>query len=48
MAGSLNNLAEKRVKINLLGGSLELEWAEDGCVYKTGPAEFSYEGKVNL
>ena len=48
VAASLNDLADKKVKINLLGGSLELEWAEDGCVYKTGPAEFSYEGKVNI
>ena len=48
VAASLNNLADKKVKINLLGGALELEWAEDGSVYKTGPAEFSYEGKVNI
>ncbi len=48
VAASLNNLASKKVKINLLGGQLELEWADDGCVYKTGPAELSYTGVVEL
>ena len=48
VAASLNNLADKKVTINLLGGKLELEWADDGCVYKTGPAELSYTGTVEI
>jgi len=48
VAASLNDLADKKVTISLLGGKLELEWAEDDSVYKTGPAEFSYEGNVKL
>ena len=48
VAASLNNLADKKVKINLLGGALELEWADSGHVFKTGPAEFSFDGVVDL
>lgn len=46
VAASLNGLAERKVKIHLLGGVLELEWAENDHVFKTGPAEFAFEGEV--
>jgi diaminopimelate epimerase len=48
VAASLNGLADRKVKINLLGGDLELEWASNNHVFKTGPAEFVFEGEVNL
>lgn len=34
--------------IHLRGGDLLVEWNEDGNIYMTGPAEFVYEGEVEL
>jgi diaminopimelate epimerase len=48
VAAALNNLTERQVKIQLLGGELQLDWAEDNQVYKTGPAEFVFEGEVKI
>ncbi|MBX7071556.1 MAG: diaminopimelate epimerase [Pirellulales bacterium] len=45
VAGMLSGRTERRVTIHLLGGDLELEWAEDGCVYKTGPATEVFSGE---
>lgn len=47
VAGILNNLTENKVKVNLLGGALTIEWhgsAEDlnHNVFMTGPAEYSF------
>lgn len=48
VAAVLNNLTERRVKVSLLGGDLEINWDEsDGCVYMTGPAETSFEGEIS-
>ncbi len=44
VAGVLSGRTERRVLIHLLGGDLELEWAEDGHVYKTGPAVEVFQG----
>ena len=48
VAGVLNNKTDRRITVHLLGGDLELEWAEDGCVYLTGPAEEVFEGTLEL
>lgn len=40
----LNNLTERRVVAHLLGGDLELEWANSGEVYMTGPATEVFSG----
>lgn len=47
VAGILNNLTENKVKVNLLGGALTIEWqgswdnlAQD--VFMSGPAEYSF------
>lgn len=47
VAGILNNLTEHKVKVNLLGGPLTIEWqgsAEnlEKDVFMTGPAEYSF------
>lgn len=47
VAGILNNLTDKKVKVNLLGGSLIIDWqgsSEDTNhnVFMTGPAEYSF------
>ncbi len=45
VAAVLNNLCERKVRIQLKGGTLEIEWREaDNHVYMTGPARFSFDG----
>ena len=53
VAGILNNLLNKKVKVNLPGGVLYIEWDgslnnTDKNVYMTGPAEFSFTGQIDL
>ena len=44
----LNGLTEKKILNHLSGGDLEMEWAEDGCIYMTGPAVEVFSGEINL
>lgn len=44
VAGILNERTERIILNHLLGGDLELEWAEDGSVFMTGPAVQVFEG----
>jgi diaminopimelate epimerase len=44
VAGALNGLTEHRILNHLSGGDLELEWAQGGEVYMTGPAVQVFEG----
>lgn len=48
VAGALNGLTEKKILNHLSGGDLELEWAEDGFLYMTGPAAEVYSGEICL
>lgn len=48
VASALNGFSERKVLIHLLGGDLELEWADNNHVFKTGPASWSFEGEVDL
>lgn len=48
VAGVLNGLTEKKVLNHLSGGDLELEWAEDGYLYMTGPATEVFSGEITL
>lgn len=45
VAANLLGLAEKKALIHLRGGDLDLEWAEDGSVFKTGPAAEVFTGE---
>lgn len=47
VAGVLAGLTERRVLAHLPGGDLELEWAESGEVYLTGPAVEVFQGEWN-
>lgn len=38
--------AQSDVKVNLLGGTLKINWSSDGDVYMTGPAETICEGEI--
>lgn len=45
VAGVLNGVCERAVRITLKGGDLDLSWDEDsGHVFKTGPATTVFEG----
>lgn len=47
VAGIINNLIERKVTVELLGGILEIKWnKEDNHVYMTGPAVTVYEGEL--
>ena len=48
VAGVLNGLTGKRILNHLSGGDLELEWAEDGNVYMTGPAVEVFNGEIEV
>ncbi len=48
VAGILNGLTEKKILNHLAGGDLELEWAEDGFLYMTGPAVEVFSGEIDL
>jgi len=48
VAAILNGLTEKKILNHLSGGDLELEWAEDGNVYMTGPAVEVFSGEINI
>ena len=45
----LNGLTERKVKVNLLGGFLDIEYNEsDNHVYMTGPAVTVFKGEIEL
>ncbi|MCR5118792.1 MAG: diaminopimelate epimerase [Lachnospiraceae bacterium] len=47
VASVLNGLVDRKVKVELLGGELEIEWnEEDNCVYMTGPAVEVFSGEI--
>ena len=48
VASMLKGLTGKRVRVILEAGELLIEWAEDGHVYMTGPAEEVFEGSMTL
>ncbi len=45
VAGVLAGVNERRVTVHLRGGDLEIEWAESGEVYMTGPATEVFSGE---
>jgi diaminopimelate epimerase len=44
VAGVLNRYSDRTAAVTLPGGRLDIEWAEDGRVFMTGPAEGVFEG----
>ena len=39
------NLTDRRAEIALPGGSLDIDWRDDGHIYMTGPASISFVGE---
>jgi diaminopimelate epimerase len=48
VASAINNYTGRKVSVELQYGQLDIEWAEDGTVFMTGPAEESFSGEINL
>lgn len=53
VAAILNNLCDNKVKVNLPGGSLYIEWQgsidnQNHHVYMSGSADYSFIGKINI
>jgi diaminopimelate epimerase len=44
VAAALTGRSERRVDVELPGGTLDIEWAQDNHVYKTGPAVEVFTG----
>ena len=45
VAAARKRLAERRARVDLPGGGrLLIEWAENGHILMSGPAELEYEG----
>ena len=48
-AAVLNGLTDRRVRVHLLGGDLEIHWSEeDQHIYMTGPARTVFQGEIDL
>ncbi|HEV7904405.1 MAG TPA: diaminopimelate epimerase, partial [Pyrinomonadaceae bacterium] len=45
VAACINGLTDRRVRVEMEGGHLEVEWRDDGEVLLTGEAEVVYRGE---
>ena len=45
VAAVLTGRSDRRACVSLPGGDLQVEWAPDGHVYQSGPAEFVFDGE---
>lgn len=48
VASAINNHTGRNVSVELQYGQLDIEWAKDGTVFMTGPAEESFSGEIHL
>lgn len=49
VAAAVTRRSGRKSKIVMDGGTLDIEWSEkDNHIYMTGPAEFVFEGEINL
>ncbi len=48
VAGVLSGRTERKVQVDVLGGSLLIEWDENGTVWMTGPATTVFEGTIEI
>jgi diaminopimelate epimerase len=49
VAAALTGKAGRQSQIVMDGGTLSIEWREaDNHVYKTGPAEFVFDGEIEI
>jgi len=48
VAAVLNKKTGRKAIIHLPGGDLDIQWADDGHVYMTGPAELVFKGEMEI
>ena len=48
VATVLNKKTDREAIIHLPGGDLDIQWADNGHVYMTGPAELAFKGKMEI
>ena len=48
VAAVLNEKCDRKVEVELPGGNLKIEWAENNRVYMTGPATLVFAGDVSV
>lgn len=48
VASAINKHTGRNVSVELQYGQLDIEWAEDGTVFMTGPAEESFSGETGF
>jgi diaminopimelate epimerase len=48
VAAVLNDKSDRICTIELPGGPLKIEWAEDDRIFMTGPAERVFAGQVEV
>ena len=48
VAAVLNNKTDRKATIHLPGRDLDIQWADDGHVYMTGPAELVFRGEMTI
>lgn len=48
VASVLNKKTNREATIHLPGGDLDIQWADDGHVYMTGPTELVFKGEMSI
>jgi diaminopimelate epimerase len=48
VAGVLTGRTGKKITVHLIGGDLEIQWADDDRVYMTGPAQEVFQGSIRV
>ena len=48
VAGVLTGKTGKKITVHLIGGDLEIQWADDDRVYMTGPAQEVFQGSIRV
>ena len=48
VASALNGKTGRKVRVDLPGGTLKIEWGKDNHVYMTGPATEVFSGVIEI
>ena len=48
VAAAITGRASRKASVHLRGGTLKIEWCENGSVKMTGPAAEAYQGTINV
>ena len=48
VAAARNNFTARKAEVILDGGSLNIEWFDDGSILMTGPTTVSFRGEISF